>query len=257
MKNISSNPLDYVTISELLELGLSEEEIAEAYQPSKGGVYHCRGAESMGKTLWVAHFYRYLIDNNLYSPCDAVGNMTFKGKYAEGYQTIKGENLRQYLWDLTHVPYKNKIVIIDECDSEFPARLFTDKEQTEIALRLWHTAKLHNYILLTSHLGNSVDVIMHLASHFYIFPRQPVFATATLDFTIANGLDMTMGDWTAHDIIRTMLIYSRRELTEEIETEQAKIRPSLLKKQKTKAKEQQSLDDLDPELEWMEAEFLK
>ena len=246
---ISHNPLDYVTIDELLELGLTIEDIQEAYQPSSGGVYHARGAESQGKTLWIAHYYRYLIDKGLYTPYEAVGNMTFKGKYADGFETLKGENLRQYLWDLTHMPYKHKIVIIDECDSEFPARLFSDKEQTEIALRLWHTAKLGNYVFLSSHLGNSTDVIMHLASHFYVFPHQPDFATNTMDFTIANALDLNITDWTAHSVIETMLIYSRRELTEETETEQSKVRPSLVKRTKN---QRQVADDLDADLEWQQ-----
>ena len=232
MKKISQNPLDYVTVNDLLKLGLSQEEIKEAYQPSAGGVYHARGAEGMGKTLWVAHKYRYLIDKKYFNPTDAVGNLTFKGKYGVGYQTLKSDSLRQYLWDLTHKPYQDKIVIIDEADSEFPARSFTDKEQTEIALRLWHTAKLHNYIFLTSHIGNSVDVIMHLASHFYIYPQQPNFVTNTMDFGVVNILDMNTSKWVASDIISTMLIYNRRELTEDTESEQTKLRPSALKRKK-------------------------
>lgn len=248
MNKVSHNPLDYVTQQDIIDLGLTPNELDTAYQPSGGGVYHARGAESMGKSLWIAHFYRYLIDKKLYTPFEAVGNMSFKGKYSQGYTVYKGDSLRQYLWDLTHVPYTHKIVIIDECDSEFPARSFTEKEQTEIALRLWHTAKLHNYVLLSSHLGKSTDIIMHLASHFYIFPRKPEFTTNSLDFTIANQLDMITGDWTAHDIIKTMLIYSRRELTEETEAEQSKIRPSLLKKQRVKMDIE--LDDFDPNLEF-------
>lgn len=247
----SHNPLDYVTVSELLDLGLTLQDIQESYQPSSGGVYHARGAESQGKTLWIAHFYRYLIDKGLFTPFDAVGNMAFKGKYAEGFETLKGENLRQYLWDMTHKPYKHKIVIVDECDSEFPARLFTEKEQTEIALRLWHTAKLGNYVLLSSHLGKSTDVIMHLASHFYVFPHQPVFATDTMDFSIANALDLNVSDWVASDVIKTMLIYNRRELTEETEVEQTKIRPSLVKQ--NKSQRQAVVDELDADLEWQAA----
>jgi len=239
----STNPLYYVTTNDLIQLGLTPDNISEAYQPSRGGVYHCRGAESVGKTLWIAHFYRYLIDKKLYSPDEAVGNITLKGKYGQGYQILKGDDLRQYLWDLTHKPYQHKIVIIDEADSEFPARDFTDKEQTEISLRLWHTAKLHNYILMSSHLGNSVDIIMHLASHFYVFPQQPDFPTSTLNFTLANGLDLTLSYWTAFDIIKTMLIYSRRELTENTEIETEKIRPSKLKNKKNKLQ-----DNLDSEL---------
>lgn len=243
-----NNPLDYVTQKDIKELGLSKEELAEVYQPSGGGVYHARGAESVGKTLWVAHKYRYLIDNGLYTPYDAVGNITFKGKYGIGYQTLKGDDLRQYLWDLTHKPYTGKIVIIDEADSEFPARLFTDREQTEISLRLWHTAKLHNFIFLTSHIGNSTDIIMHLATHYFIYPRKPNFTSNTMDFTVANMLDVELSDWTATDIIKTMLIYNRRELTEKTEDEQAKIRPSLIKK--NGSKKETPIDELDESLEW-------
>ena len=76
MSNTSNNPLDYVTPESLSELGLSIDEIDTAHQPSGGGVFHARGAESMGKTLWVAHYYRYLIDKGFYTPYDAVGNIT-------------------------------------------------------------------------------------------------------------------------------------------------------------------------------------
>lgn len=240
-----NNPLDFVTEQDLIELGLSPSEIASAYQPSSGGVYHARGAESTGKTLWVAHKYRYLIDKGLYTPSDAVGNMTFRGKYANGYQVLKGEDLHQYLWELTHIPYRHKIVIIDEVDSEFPARYFSDKEQTEIALRLWHTAKLHNFIFMTSHLGNSADLIMHLATHYLVFPRQPVFETNTMEFTIANGLDLETTDWIAQDIIKTMLIYGRQELTENTEEEQSKARPQPKRKRTVGTQE----IDIDAELE--------
>lgn len=220
------NPLDYLTLEQINKLELTPNELNNSYQPSNGGVFHARGAESTGKTLLLAHYYRYLIDSGLYIPSDAVGNITFKGKYGLGYTVLKGDDLRQYLWDLTHKPYEHKIVFVDEADSEFPARFFTDAEQTEIALRLWHTAKLHNYIFFTSHLGNSTDIIIHLATHYYLYPNMPDFEAQTMDFTIINGLDVEITNWTAYDIISTMLIYNRRELTEKIEDEQAKTRPS-------------------------------
>lgn len=246
---MSKNPLDYVTEKDIIELGLSPDEVAESYNPSGGGVFHARGIESTGKTLLIVHYYRHLIDSGIYTPYDAVGNITIKGKYGIGYTVLKGDDLRQYLWDLTHKPYEHKIVIIDEADSEFPARLFTDREQTEVSLRLWHTAKLHNYIFLSSHIGNSTDVIMHLATHYYLYPQIPSFETNTLDFTVVNRLDMNITEWTAQDVIKSMLIYNRRELTENILEEQNKIRPSLIKnKRKTKITEIN--DDLDLELEW-------
>lgn len=249
---ISKNPLDYVTEQDLIELGLTQEEIAEAYQPSQGGVFHARGAEGLGKTLWLVHYYKYLIDRGFYTPYDAVGNLTLKGKYGIGYQVLKGDDLRQYLWELVHKPYRDKIVFIDEIDSEFPARMFTDREQTEISLRMWHTAKMNNTILMSSHIGNSTDVIMHLAGHYFIYPEKPDFETNTLEYTIANRLDMELSDGIAYDIIKTMLIYNRQELTENTEAEMNKIRPSLIRKNGKRKSEIDIESDIDIDIdsEW-------
>lgn len=220
------NPLDYVTQEQIEQLGLSLEDLTTSYQPSSGGVYHARGAESRGKTLWIVHLYRYLIDSGRFTPFDAVGNLSFKGKYGIGYQVLKGDDLRQYLWDLTHKPYKNKIVFIDEIDSEFPARFFMDREQTEIATRLWHTAKLGNTILMTSHIGNSADVIFHLATHYYIYPLIPNFKANSLEYVVYDRINRAISQGVARDVIPTMLIYNRTELTENTEEEQNAIRPS-------------------------------
>lgn len=233
---ISNNPLDYITRKDIEDLGLLPDEVINAYQPSSGGVYHARGAEGKGKTLLDAHFYRGLIDTGR-SPLDCYGNITFKGKYGRGSTTIKGDYLRAFLWDLTHKPITNVMVFIDEIDSEFPARSFSDLEQTEIALRMWHTHKLGNYIFLTSHIGNSTDLIFHLASHYFLYPQTPDFESNSLLFDVVNILEdeITYG-WVVEDIIKTMLIYNRKELTENTEDEQSKIRPSLrTKKRKRKA----------------------
>ena len=48
------NPLDYLKKEQIKELQLSPDELATSYQPSGGGVYHCRGAEDACKTLWIA-----------------------------------------------------------------------------------------------------------------------------------------------------------------------------------------------------------
>lgn len=241
-----NNPLDFVSPEKIAEMGLSFDDLLTAYQPSSGGVYHARGAESRGKSLWIAHFYRTLIDSGKFLPSDAVGNLSFKGKYGIGYQVLKGDDLREFLWQMTHVPYRNKIVFIDEIDSEFPARFFADKEQTEIALRLWHTAKLGNYILMSSHIGNSADLIFHLATHYYIYPFIPNFQTNSLEYTVYNRLNHTLTDGVAHDVIPTMLIYNRQELTENTEEEQNAIRPS---KRNKKIQPQDTIDDLDLEAE--------
>lgn len=209
------NPLDFVTERDIIELGLTPNDLTMSYQPSTGGVFHIRGAEGKGKTLWGAHYYRYCIDNNLVLPANGVGNLEIKGKYGDGWTVLKGQKLHEYLWNLTHVPYRNKFIFIDEIDSEFPARFFSSREQTEIAIRLWHTHKLGNRVIMTSHKGNSTDVIFHLASHYVILPDTPNFETNSLDFTFIDNLKLRYSEQTAHDIIKTMLIYNRQELTEE------------------------------------------
>jgi len=248
-----NNPLNYITQKDIDKLGLSQYDLATAYQPSKGGVWHVRGGENKGKTLWVVHRIRNLIDKGIISPENGVGNLTFKGKYALGYQTLKGDDLRQYLWDMTHKPYKNVWVVIDEIDSEFPARFFTDKEQTEIALRMWHTSKLGNRVYMTSHIGNSADVIFHLSTHYYVYPNFPNFKTNSLDYTIYDRLNNDISDWITWDIIPSMLIYNRSETTEDTESEQSKIRPSLRKKAKNHNGDNVNIDEV---LEWKEASHL-
>jgi len=214
-----NNPLDFLTKQQIDELELTPEELSKSYQPSGGGVFHARGTEDAGKTLWIARFYKYLIDSGIYLPTEAVGNITFRGKYGVGYQVKKGEELHDYLWELTHKPYQHKIVIIDEIDSEFPARFFPSREQTETALRMWHIRKLHNVILMSSHLGRSTDLIFDLATHYKILPTKPNWETNSMEFTVINRLDKEISDWCVGGVIEAMLIYNRRELTESGDSE--------------------------------------
>lgn len=239
------NPLDYVTPSDIDKLGLSTEELSTSYQPSAGGVYHARGAEGLGKTALIAHMYRSLIDRHLFTPHDAYGNLTFKGKYGDGFTTLKGERLFELLWDLTHKPYMGKIVIISEIDSEFPARFFASKDQTEIALRMWHIHKLHNFVFMDSHIGNSTDVIFHLASHYLLLPHGINWQTQTLPFTVISNLGHWVDNFKALDIVKTMLIYNRRELTEDMAIESSKnpYRQQSQKKVQKNQKSQQELPD--------------
>lgn len=213
------------TQKDFRELGLTPEELETSYQPSGGGNFHARGTENSGKSCLIAHIYRYLIDKGEYSPFEGTGNLTFKGKYGVGYTVRKGEILHQYLWDLTHIPLRHKIVIIDEIDSEFPARLFSSRRQTKIALRMWHTAKLHNYILYSSHLGRSTDLIWDLATHYALYPKGINWQDSTIDFSVIDALHKRTSEQTAYDVLRTMLIYNRQEITEDTEEDKKELMP--------------------------------
>lgn len=240
------NPLDFVTQKDIEELGLTAEDLRTAYQPSRGGVYHLRGGEGRGKTLLGSHFYRNWVNKGIVKPERSYGNLTFKGKYGKGFTTLKGQAFHEFLWKLTHdETMRDLFIFIDEIDSEFPARSFSQKEQTEIATRMWHTNKLGNRVIMTSHKGKSADLIFHLASHFVILPEKPSFKTNSLDFTFIDDLDFWHDDFTAHDIIKTMLIYNRCELTEDMNFERAKPRPN----------KDQTIDDDLPEAIDAEAEM--
>ncbi len=143
----------------------------KGYKPSGGGNYQARGSQDLGKTMWLVLMAKYLVTKGGYSALDGIGNLHLTGEWANGFTTLKGENLHQYLWDMTHKPYRHKWVIIDEIDSEFPARFFSSREQTEIALRMWHNFKLRNYFLYSSHLGRGSDLIWDLATNFEVLPH--------------------------------------------------------------------------------------
>lgn len=207
------NPLHFVTLKDIKELGLTPEELATSYQPSSGGVYHARGAEGVGKTLLIAHIYRLLIDSGKFTPFDAVGNLTFKGKYGKGFTTLKGQELFDYLLDFSDKLPKHRIIIVSEIDREFPARFFTSKDQTKIALSMWEIQKIDSYFLTDSHLGNSTDLIIHLGSHYMLYPDGVNWQEQSIDFTVVNNLELSIDDFTAHDVIKTMLIYNRCETT--------------------------------------------
>jgi len=208
------NPLDFFDRDRIKhELGLTDDDLNQSYQPSSGGVWHMRGAEGEGKTLMIAHKVRELIDKKVYAPEDITANITFKGKYGYGARVLKGEDLKQYLWDAVHKEYKHKIIIIDEADTEFPARFFSTHEQTEIALGLWHTQKLGNSVFMSSHLGNGADLILYLASHYLILPKAPNWSNQSLVYAMIDCLRLRTTYWIARDIVKTMLIYNRQEST--------------------------------------------
>ena len=213
--NLLPNPLDFITHSDIAELGLSQADIEQAYQPSSGGVYHARGAEGTGKTLLIAHLYRALIDSGEFTPYDAIGNLTFKGKYGKGFTTLKGAELFSYLLEFSRNLPRHKIIIVSEIDREFPARFFASKEQTEIALSMWEIQKIDSYFLIDSHIGNSTDLIFHLGSHFMLYPNGVNWQNKTLNFDMVNNLKNRVfkDELFATDIVRTMLIYNRCETT--------------------------------------------
>lgn len=195
-----------------------------------GGNISARGSQDKGKTLLLVHIYRYLVLSGLYRPEDGVGNLEIKGPLGYGFTTLKGENLKDWLWECTHKPYRNKFVIIDEIDSEFPARWHYDKDQTEIALRMWHNRKLGNYNCWSSHLGRGSDLIFDLAANFAVIPRGPDFYNDQLRFTVINGFDLRVSHRVAHRIIETAGMYKTQELTEDTDEENEKVRPSVLKR---------------------------
>ena len=230
------NPIEIgqFTQKDFDNLGLTPNEIAQSFQPSRGGVFHFKGGEGLGKTCLIAHFYKYLIDIGYYTPYDATGNITFKGKYGIGYTVRKGEKLRDYLWGLTHIPLTHKFVVISEIDSEFPTRAFSDRDQSEIALRMWHVQKLDNIICYDSHIETeedrgSTDVIFHKSAHYDIYPQGINWQTQQIPYYVVNRLkNFAVSFGIANDVLRSMLIYNRQELTE-VTGENDLIRPSKLK----------------------------
>jgi hypothetical protein len=236
----------------MIDTNISNKINRALLKESGGANIHFRGYQDMGKTMCMVRFYQHLVDAWGYSPNESVGNLHigseltntnpslhYGGKYGTGYQALKGDDLRQYLWDMTHKPYRHRIVMIDEIDSEFPARMFQSREQTEIMLRLWHNKKLRNFIMYTSHLGEGTDLILRLATNFEILPHGIDWINNCIPITVINALDGDVYDAEVPGVNEAIENYDRWEMTEKTEEDSEKQRP-LSKAQKALLKETDS-----------------
>lgn len=191
----------------------------DSFEESGGGNIEIAGHIHQGKTVLMAHLDRLF--KEYYGYEKSVGNLTLYGELGKNHTILKGNDLRNWLLECTHIPYRNMLVNIDEIDSLAPARASNNSWQTEIAIRLWHSEKLRNWVLYTDHrlppeeeFDHSTDLIIQKAANFVLWPQAVNWFTDSLDVIVENRNTGDTYTFTAHHITSTMRLYSRHEGTE-------------------------------------------
>jgi len=199
------------------------------WESSGGGNIEIAGHIHQGKTVLMAHLDRLI--KEYYGYINSVGNLTLHGELGKNHTILKGDNLRNWLLECTHIPYRNMLVNIDEIDSLAPARSSSNAWQTELAIRLWHSEKLRNWVIYTDHrlppeeeFEHSTDLIIQKAANFVLWPQGIDWVNDSLDVLVENR---NTGEkpyvLTAHYITSTMRLYSRHEATENTEEDMERL----------------------------------
>jgi hypothetical protein len=150
-----------------------------------------KGRQDTGKTLTMVATLQELCLRHGYSPSEAVGNV---GVNLDGFVKLNNDGLREYVKRTCSEGLRHKIILIDEIDSVFPARFWSDKAQTETLLGLWQDVKLFNWVLYTAHLGKAIDKIIRDCTQIVVIPEY-VREDDAIYLEIIDGLDlMVFGD---------------------------------------------------------------
>jgi len=142
--------------------------------------------KDVGKTLTAVAMVKYFILERGYDPREVYAN--FEIRYP-GCHALTSEGIRQLIGQIMHLGWRHKIIVIDEANTVFPARLWGDKERTKELLSLWQDVKMFHKIIYTSHIGRAVDLLLRQATDFDIIPwidRQE----DCVNLRVINGVDL-------------------------------------------------------------------
>lgn len=123
-----------------------------------------KGAEGTYKTTLMFQIIRDLVINahpHYYKPSDLITNVY---NYIPNSTYLNNNSLINYILEAKHstniLPFKHKIIAIDEIDAILGQRGYTDKKQTEVAKFTWQSRHLFWYIIGTYHLSLGIDTEM-------------------------------------------------------------------------------------------------
>lgn len=112
--------------------------------------------QDKGKTLLMVMMAIDLYDN--YGFVEVHSTVDIKG--INGINVYTKEEMRDYVGKMVRDKLRRQLVLIDEINSVFPARLWKREEQTETLLGLWQDYKMCNQVIYTTHIGVTVDKII-------------------------------------------------------------------------------------------------
>lgn len=121
-----------------------------------------------GKTTKLVRDYLWLLSAGSYTGYETISNLKIDVK---GLTFVDNERMKYEMYHgLAIRQDRHKIYIVDDASSVFPARGYSDKTQSEILQHIWKDSKLFNYIMFSSHVGKSVDLILDNATNYLFIP---------------------------------------------------------------------------------------
>lgn len=118
--------------------------------------------QDTGKTLLMVMCAIDLVANEGFRQSDVTTSVEIK--CLPDARVVSIGEMREFCRYMVERNLRRQLVVIDEINSIFPARLWSDKEQTENLLGLWQDFKMGNQIFYTTHIGVSVDKIIREAN---------------------------------------------------------------------------------------------
>lgn len=167
-----------------------------------------KGRQDTGKTLTMVATLLELCRFHGYKYSEAVGNV---GVNMPGFTKLNSQQLREYVKRTCSEGLKHRIILIDEIDSVFPARFWSDKEQTEALLGLWQDVKLFNWVLYTAHLGKAIDKIIRDCTQVVVIPEY-VREDDTVYLEVIDGLDLEVFEDAIYPASDVFKFYDRWEV---------------------------------------------
>jgi hypothetical protein len=127
-----------------------------------------KGIQDCGKTATMVACIREHLLCDGYKPEEVFVNFKLN---ISGVNCLTNANMKQFIRDMINHGYTHRIIGITEADRIFPARFWSNKEQTETLLGLWQDEKLFNIIYYDAHIGTSVDLVLRQTRQMSLIPK--------------------------------------------------------------------------------------
>lgn len=147
-----------------------------------------RAFQDKGKTALAIGTILELCAKHGYSYDEVVANLHLKIPVEPGPHSLNNLQMRSFVRSMVSKGLKHKIVLLDEADRLFPARFWSQKEQTDALIGLWQDYKLFNYIIYTAHEGTSVDIVLRQVTQIELNPMYDE-KNDCIPFVVYNAVD--------------------------------------------------------------------
>ena len=131
-------------------------------------IYGIKSIQDQGKTLIGVALLLQLCNLYGYEPAECYGNLVINLK---GYHPMTSQGMRDLMGRMVRERLQHKVLFFDEINRVYPARFWKDQERTQELLTVWQDEKMFTQIIYTTHVGNSVDILVREATQIILVPR--------------------------------------------------------------------------------------